>query len=275
MAVHKYRKRVSLGQLMGVEKVSTVPDFVARIAKIRQKQVEQGNENDLLFRGQPCDKPLLPKLGRMSPRGKRGMIERLLVDKFACESLPFLEFEPKDEWDLLAMAQHHGLPTRLLDWTHSAVAALWFAVRHPPEKTDDGKGLENGIVWVLCAELEDFQLDTSVTSPLDNKLRTLIFRPKAISRRIVAQSAVFTVHKLIDRSSNFVALDKNARYRKKLMKLIVPPEAFVGIRTDLNMFNVNAASVFPDLDGLCSHLSWRYTKESDETRAVETEDAGS
>ena len=58
------------------------------------------------------------------------------------------------------------------------------------------------------------------------------------------------------------------------MKLIVPPEAFAGIRKDLNMFNVNAASVFPDLDGLCSHLSWRYTALEDETRAVETGDAG-
>ena len=266
MAIRKSKKKSQRRvQIMGVEEVVTVPDFVTTIARIKQKQIEQGNENDLLFRGQPCDKPLLPKLGRMSPRGQRGNIERLLLDKFERESLPFLEFQPKDAWDLLALAQHHGLPTRLLDWTHSAIAALWFAVRNPPERTADGKGVENGVVWILCADLEDFQLETAGTSPLDNKLRTLIFRPKAISRRIVAQSAVFTVHRLIDRSSNFIALDKNIRYRKKLMKLIVPPDAFPGIRKDLNMFNVNAASVFPDLDGLCSHLSWRYTKLRDET----------
>jgi hypothetical protein len=216
---------------------------------------------------QPCDKPLLPKLGRLSPRGERGKIERLLLDKFARECLPFLEFEPKDEWDLLALAQHHGLPTRLLDWTPSAVAALWFAVRNAPEKTDSGSSLENGVIWVLCAALEDFQLDTSIASPLDNKLRTLIFRPKAISRRIVAQAGVFTVHKLVEAGANFVALDKNTNYTRKLWKLIVPHEAFPGIRADLNMFNVNAAAIFPDLDGLCSHLTWRYTKLQDENQS--------
>jgi hypothetical protein len=250
--------------ISSVDTVTTVPQFVARVAEIKKEQIAQDNENDLLFRGQPCDKPLLPKVGRMAPKGERGKIERLLLKEFERESLPFREFEPKDKWDLLALAQHHGLPTRLLDWTYSSLAALWFAVRCSPENTDDGKGLENGVVWVLCADLEDFQeLDTASTEPLDNKLRTLIFRPKAISRRIVAQSAIFTVHKLIN-SRKFIALEKNNRYQKKLVKLIVPPEAFSGIRKDLNMYNANAALLFPDLDGLCSHLSWRYTKLKDE-----------
>jgi hypothetical protein len=258
--------RVRNDGLMGTKTVRTVPEFVKCIVEIKKGQVEEHNENDLLFRGQPCDKPLLPKLGRAKPRGeKRGDMERLLLDKFKRESLPFKEFEPQDDWDWLALAQHHGLPTRLLDWTRSSLAALWFAVRDPPARTDDGKGLENGIVWVLCGHKEDFQQGTTGRHPLDNKLRTLIFRPKAIARRIVAQSAVFTVHKLMSDSGNFVALNKNRRYKKKLMKLIVPPEAFPGIRKDLNMFNTNAALLFPDLDGLCCHLSWRYTKLKDET----------
>lgn len=258
------KKASSTAQPKDVNTVRTVSEFVARIADIKTSQVALGNKNDLLFRGQPCDKPLLPKLGRLTPKGERGKIERLLLDKFARESLPFTEFEPRDEWDLVALAQHHGLPTRLLDWTHSSLAALWFAVRRPPQTKESGDGLEIGVVWVLCADLEDFQQITSGTSPLDNKLRTLIFRPKAITRRIVAQSAVFTVHKLHDDSSNFIALDKNRLYKQKLIKVIIPAEAFSGIREELNMYNANAALLFPDLDGLCAHLSWRYTKLSDE-----------
>ncbi len=244
--------------------IRTVSQFVIRIAEIKKEQVDQGNKSDLLFRGQPCDKPLLPRLGRVRTRGGRRKIERLLLDKFERASLPFYEFEPRDQWDLLALAQHHGLPTRLLDWTFSGPAALWFAVRNPPERTHDGKELENGVVWVLCGLTEDFALNTKRDRPLDNKTRTLIFRPKAISRRIVAQSGVFTVHKLID-GKQFVALDKNARYKSKLVKLIIPWSEFPSIRKELNMHNANASLLFPDLDGLGSYLSWQYTKLKDET----------
>lgn len=249
---------------MSKNTITTVAEFVARVVEIKKEQVTQGNESDLLFRGQPCDKPLLPKLGRIVPKGKLPNIEKLLLKKFDRASLPFRPFEPKTEWDLLALAQHHGLPTRLLDWTSSALAALWFAVRNPPEKRDNGKELENGVVWVLCAHTEDFRLDPEQNRPFDNKSRTLIFRPQALSARIVAQSAVFTVHKLIG-NKIFIPLEKNRLYKNKLVKFIVPPSAFGSIRKELNMLGTNAALLFPDLNGLCIHLLWRYTKLQDET----------
>jgi hypothetical protein len=248
--------------------IRTVSDLVSRVAEIKREQLVQGNKSDLLFRGQPCDKPLLPKLGRIALKGKLPRIEKLLLDNFDQASLPFRDFEPKDDWDLLALAQHHGLPTRLLDWTYSALAALWFAVRNPPEKKEDGKGLENGVVWVLCALLDDFRINTKHGGPFDNKSRTRIFRPKAISPRIVAQSGVFTVHRLQkpagEKSFRFVPLEKNLNYEDKLVKITIPPSAFSSLRSELNMLNANAALLFPDLDGLCSHLSWRHSKLKDE-----------
>jgi hypothetical protein len=254
---------------MSKNEITTVAEFVARVAEIKKEQVARGNKSDLFFRGQPCDKPLLPKLGRIVPKGKLPNIEKLLLKSFDDASLPFREFEPKDEWDLLALAQHHGLPTRLLDWTSSSLAALWFAVRNPPEKKDNAKELEIGVVWVLGALVEDFRLDTSNSGPFDNKSRTLIFRPKAISPRIVAQSGAFTVHRLHkvsgDKAFKFVPLERNRNYKSKLVKFVVPPSAFRSIRAELNMLNANAALLFPDLDGLCCHLSWRFTKLQDET----------
>ncbi len=196
--------------------------------------------------------------------GELPQVEKLILEEFRRMSLPFREFEPKNQWDLIALAQHHGLPTRLLDWTYSALAALWFAVRDPPKIDMKGKTLENGVVWILCPLTEDYRMKTTKTSPLGNKARTLVFRPKAVSRRIVAQSGVFTIHRLQD-DGKFVPLEKNKNYREKLVKFVIPHQNFAAIRKELNMFNANASVLLPDLDGLCSYLKERYTKLPDES----------
>ncbi|MGO9520383.1 MAG: hypothetical protein ACLPND_25380 [Candidatus Korobacteraceae bacterium] len=102
----------------------------------------------------------------------------------------------------------------------------------------------------------------------DNKSRTLIFRPKAISLRVVTQSGVFTVQRLHNpagaKNSRFVPLERYRYYKNNLVKFIIPASAFPSIRSELNMLNANEASLFPGLDGLCSHLSWRYNKLEDE-----------
>ena len=243
--------------------ITTVSKFVARVADIKRDQLAKEIKADLLFRGQPCNKPLLPRLGRVKVKGVLPQVEQLLLKEFDRVSLPFREFEPEDDWDLLALAQHHGAATRLLDWTRSAPAALWFAVRNPPEKRDVGGGLENGVVWVVCPLVEDYRQETSREGPFENRSRTLFFRPKAISRRIVAQSGVFKVHKIID-GKRFIPLEENARYKRKLVKIVIPPSAFPDLRKDLDMLNANASLLFPDLDGLGSYLTWRYTKPKDE-----------
>jgi len=246
-----------------VKQISSVGGLVKEVEEAKARERAKGNEADLLFRGQPCDKPLLPYLGRCEVNGELPKIERLILDEFERMSMPFREFEPRNRWDLMALAQHHGLPTRLLDWTYSAVAALWFAVREPPKVKKNGKEFEDGVLWILCASTEDYRTKTSGTSPLANKSRTLVFRPKAVSRRIVAQSGVFTVHRLQD-SGEFVPLERNKNYRGKLVKLVIPHGRFAIIRKELDMFNANASVLQPDLDGLCSYLKGRYTKLEDE-----------
>jgi len=242
------------------EKIDSVQQYVDLIDKEKESAENAGNDADFIFRGQRRDLPLLPKLARLDLRGEIKNIENLIIDEFRRASMPLSEFQPKDDWDILSLAQHHGLPTRLLDWTYSALAALWFTVKDPPYK--NGKISENGVVWVLISDVEDFRTDIEQYGPLSNKI-TKIFRPKVISRRISAQAAAFTVHKIND-GGRVVKFERHAKFKKKLLKIIVPPEHFPRIRHRLNMLGVNSATMFPDIDGLCNHLKWRYSYLDDE-----------
>lgn len=238
-------------------KVSSVHQYIKIINTEKTDAKNAGNNVDFLFRGQPEDSPLIPKLARLKLRGEIINIERLILDEFKRTCIPLSEFQPQDEWDLLALAQHHGLPTRLLDWTYSALIALWFAVREVPK--DNNK---IAVVWLFIPNLEDYRSDIEEFGPLSNKI-TKIFRPKIISRRISAQSAVFTVHKIID-GGRVVKFENHKNYSTKLLKIMIESKHFPAMRNELNTLGVNSASVFPDLVGLCEHLQWRYSYKNDE-----------
>lgn len=84
------------------------------------------SSDDFLYRGQNIDWTLQPKLGRLVENGlirdKSIKIEKLeikLLETFKRFAKPHVSELPHNKFQLLALAQHHGLPTRLLDWTSS------------------------------------------------------------------------------------------------------------------------------------------------------------
>jgi hypothetical protein len=241
--------------------IQSINEYIDLIENVKTNNVAIGNKADLIFRGQSTDKPLLPKLARLTLNGEMAIMEKLMLDEFKRGSLPLTEFKPGNNWDWLALAQHHGLPTRLLDWSYSALAALWFAVQNPPKK--DGKGnLENGVVWILAGLVNDFRTNTEKTDPLSNKI-TKIFRSTVVSRRISAQAGLFTVHK-INENGKMIRFETNREFKNKLTKVIIPHSKFSILRRQLHVLGVNNATIFPDIDGFCRHLEWRFSKYSDE-----------
>ena len=228
-------------------KTDTISSTTEYVDFIRRKC----KADDVLFRGQPVDKPLLPKIERLELKVPIPNAERKMMREFKRRVLPLLDVQPESNWDWLAIAQHHGMPTRLLDWTLNPLAALWFAVNRPPMKKK-GK-LQPGVVWVLVPKPTDYAFRP--TNPFTIN-RTKIFRPKHIAARLVTQAGWFTVHKFMKTQNRFIPLENNPAYSKKLTKLKIPPDSFSDMRFELDRFNVNAATLFPDVDGLCAHIQW-------------------
>ena len=215
-------------------------------------------DGPILYRGQREDMPLLPKLARLRLTLPLLEAERRMFEEFRRQSIPFLDYEPSTEWDWLALMQHHGLPTRLLDWTLNPLAALWFAVSKPAEDSS------RGVVWAFVPSRDDIITPTQGSSPFEGG-RTLVFQPSHVTRRIVAQSGCFTVHKYIHAKKHFIRLELNKNYSSLLTKYVIPASCFADLRFCLSNFGVNAVSLFPDLDGLSKRLRWLYALETDET----------
>lgn len=116
-------------------------------------------------------------------------------------------------------------------------------------------------MWILKSRTGDFIDFPTAETPFSGA-RTRIFRSKVISRRIAAQSGIFTVHKVLD-GSRFVPLEKNIQFSSRLVKVPVHAAGFASLRKEL-AWGVNHLSMFPDLDGLGRHLNWRYTWYEDE-----------
>ncbi len=92
----------------------------------------------------------------------------------------------------------------------------------------------------------------------------LVFYPPHVSPRIRAQSSALISMPLILRDNQFAPLEAMLIPGFTARKLVIAPSDFCELRYDLDRCGVNAASMYPDLDGLARHLAWLYAALPDE-----------
>ena len=210
-----------------------------------------------IFRGQSVEGNLLPGIARGDPLRDTTDLEKDMLNQLSLVAATQLPAQLTD-LDLLVIAQHHGMKTRLLDWTSNPLAAAWFACNDTKE----------GDVFVYAFDTQDALLESPYSvGPFDHG-ETKVFQPRQNNPRIVAQQGWFTLHCFSPRSTRWVPLEKNADLKSRLIQIEIPADSRTEMLESINRHGTSTRNLFPDLDGICRHLNWRMGANSTLHRTV-------
>jgi hypothetical protein len=224
--------------------INSVGDFIDKVNSLDYPKY-------LIFRGenQEFETPLTPKIARLSKFYKESSefaikLELQFLNWFKTESPQFLTQKLNSDIEYLILGQHHGLATRLLDFTLNPLVALYFAVEDECKK-------EDGFVYVVDDMLWDISENDLLFSSLDKIIDNLesdyhFFVPVNSMKRISSQSGVLAIAKDASKSVT------NLRVIYKIKGTDKPK-----IKSMLYKINIHKGSLFQDLDSLCESLQYR------------------
>jgi hypothetical protein len=264
----------SLGQLLDLV---TPEEHDPVSGRIRDTSVYRGSGH--------ADWPLLTSLDRLggtSPPHTKAHLEEHILRNFVRYSRPFLATQPANEWELLVMAQHHGVPTRLLDWSYSPLIAAHFATLAGPADADK-------VVWrlnwrrvhehfglppfaFLVQDLDSMLQARGIRSlgdlmarpHLDDRARFVcMLDPPALDSRIIAQSATFTI--CTDKTRSFDRTLRDQGLACALTRYLIPGERLNYLRDQLDLCALDERKLFPDLDGVAAQLRRYYSPSGERT----------
>ncbi len=201
--------------------------------------------------------------------------DMVVFEEWCDRAIAYSRDFPSSAWERLALAQHYGLATRLLDWSESPLVALFFAV----EAASEQQGAVYAFLRPRSIVNPDKHIFTDITSstwskfssdePLDPHKMAVsssdiaIYKPRPLDRRMLNQRAVFTYHAkplapIISSMERGAQLNSSefSRFGTDLMEFIIDGAQKKRIRNELSMLGIDKETLFPDLDGLSSHINY-------------------
>jgi hypothetical protein len=228
------------------------------------------------FRGESGDHPALcPKISNYTHNQ-----ENYLLQSFHRQAGGLANVPPREHVDLwLFLAQHYGVPTRLLDWTEGALHALYFAISQDnsyprvymlnPRKLNElassrtyslnyplswiwGGGLYVSLAW-QNRKLNEAAKEFQVKNKLDLDI-PMAFPATYQDHRMIAQRSCFTIHGTMLEPIEDILRKKNITGSDCLYKYEIANKARIDLLKDLSLLGISAATIFPDLDHLAQDL---------------------
>jgi hypothetical protein len=232
------------------------------------------HRSPFVYRGMPdAATDLRPSLLRLAGDREVAKLEGLLLRNF--RKYAHADAAAGDSiWNWLALAAHHGLPTRLLDWTYSPFVALHFATADVTQYQHDA------VIWCvnhgetnrrlpkeLRKELDGEGSNVFTVEILNNVARSLqdlerlskepfvvFLEPPSLDDRIVNQFALFSLM-----STPTQAVDSwFASHSDVSRRVVIPAEMKWEVRDKLDQAGITERVLFPGLDGLTAWLARYY-----------------
>ena len=258
--------------------VRTLGELVDRVTP-SEPDPRTGRHRDTgVYRGAfDARRPLLTSLDRLGgvepPHTKAGL-EAHALRNFARYSRPHLPTGAVDDWELLVTAQHHGVPTRLLDWTYSPLVAAHFATSAARADRADRA------VWRLDWQRVHAAFELPPLALLTGDLQRLfgdegtpftpwrlferetgrpfccLIEPPSLDARIVAQSATFTL--CSDKRRPLEHFLAEHGLEDALTRFVIPAAVVGQLRDQLDLVGFDERRLFPDLDGVAASIRRYY-----------------